>query len=140
MRLFSFCAFSYVAHFHSTPSPVTPIFIPRHLLRRLFSFTALSYGAPLQKQNTGTLPVKLVVHGTKDMRDERPTPPPPPTLSGINPPPPALCHAPFMPGQRGDLWWGGGGDFDPFPLQTSVQCRTTKEEELPTYFIWRLLL
>ena len=45
MRLFSFCACSYDAHFHSTPSPITPIFIPRLLLRRLFSFPALSYCA-----------------------------------------------------------------------------------------------
>jgi hypothetical protein len=43
MRLFSFRAFSYDVHFHSTSSLITPIFIPRLLLRRLFSFPALSY-------------------------------------------------------------------------------------------------
>ncbi len=45
MRLFSFRAFSYDAHFHSTPSLITPIFIPRLLLRHLFSFPAFSYDA-----------------------------------------------------------------------------------------------
>jgi hypothetical protein len=40
--LLSFRAFSYGAHFHSTPSLITPIFIPRLLLQRLFSFPALS--------------------------------------------------------------------------------------------------
>jgi hypothetical protein len=40
------------------------------------------------------------------MRGER-TSPSPPTLFGINPPPPPLRHAPFVPGQRGDHWGGG---------------------------------
>jgi hypothetical protein len=43
---------------------------------------------------------------------------------------------------------GGGGGFEPFPLQTSVLCWTTKEEELifvpriflTLIFICRLLL
>ncbi len=98
-RTFSFLAFSYNAYFHFPPSPMTLIFIPHLLLWRLFSFPTLSYCAYFyfaQKPNTGTLPVKLPVHGIKDMRDERP--PSPPTLLGINPP----AHAPFMPGQRGD--------------------------------------
>jgi hypothetical protein len=43
MCLFSFRAFSYDVHFHSTPSLITPIFIPRLLLRHLFSFPAFSY-------------------------------------------------------------------------------------------------
>jgi hypothetical protein len=159
------------------PSPVTSIFIPRLLLWHLFSFPAFSYGAyfhsppspialinpspsllwgrgihaPLQKPNTGTLPVKLVVHGIKIW--EMNAPPPPPNLLGINPPPrptPCPLHARTA---RWPLMGGGGGeDFDPFPLQTSVQCWTTKEEKIPTYslifayflitliFIWRLLL
>ena len=45
MRLFSFLAFSNDVHFHSTPSLITPIFIPRLLLRHLFSFPAFSYDA-----------------------------------------------------------------------------------------------
>ncbi len=70
-RLFSFCAFSYGAHFHYvpspnapiffpriqrilcqenctrifSPSPMTPIFISRLLLRRSFSLCAFSDGA-----------------------------------------------------------------------------------------------
>jgi hypothetical protein len=75
MRSFSFCTFSYNAHFHFTPSPITPIFIPRLLLRRQFSFPALSYCAYFY----------LFYLFIKDMRGERTSPPP--TLFGINPPP-----------------------------------------------------
>jgi hypothetical protein len=77
-------------------------------------------------------------------------PPSLPTLLGINPPPP---YATPPSCQDSEVTTDGGGeDFDPFPLQTSVQCWTTKEEEIPTYtlifayfpitliFIWRLLL
>jgi hypothetical protein len=41
MRLFSFHAFSYETNFHSLPFSKTLIFIPRPLLPRLFSFSAL---------------------------------------------------------------------------------------------------
>ncbi len=36
-------AFTNNTHFHSTPSLITPIFIPRLLLRHVFSFPAFSY-------------------------------------------------------------------------------------------------
>ncbi len=91
MCLFSFLAFSNDVHFHSTPSLITPIFIP-HLLRRLFSLPAFSYDAgytgrtlppspsllwwagrprPLASRSR-TLPVKSDVWGMKVVRGERP--------------------------------------------------------------------
>ncbi len=108
MRLFSFLAFSNDIHFHSTPSLITTIFIPRLLLRHLFSFPAFSYDAgytgrtlppppslllwagrprPLASRSR-TLPVKSAVWGMKDVRGERP---------------------PFQP-----LQGGGGEDSNPY--------------------------
>ena len=133
MRLFSFCACSYDAHFHSTPSPITPIFIPRLLLRRLFSFPALSYCDPLQKPNTGTLPVKLVFHGIKDMRDERPTPPPQ-SFQGITPSPrpmPRPLHA------RTARWPLGGGGRTSTPFHSKHQFNAGSQKKR-NYLLIRL--
>jgi hypothetical protein len=113
MRLFSFLAFSNDVHFHSTPSLITPIFIPRLLLWHFFSFPAFSYDAgytgrtlppppsllwwagrprPLASRSR-TLPVKSAVWGMKDVRGSGPpfNPcrelTPTPTLTRISPHP-----------------------------------------------------
>jgi hypothetical protein len=44
-RLISFSAVGECAYFHSTPSPMTPVFIPRLFLRHLFSFPTFSFHA-----------------------------------------------------------------------------------------------
>ncbi len=139
MRLFSFRAFSYHAHFHSTPSLITPIFIPafsydtyfhsppspttlifipRLLLRHLFSFAAFSYGAYYQSPPTPIALVRIIL---------------PPPLSGLAPPPPTPRT--FMP--RQGRWPLGLFSFPVFSYRAYFHY--TRSLTAPV-FILRLLL